>query len=154
MRIKFRVLESLEEIIEKAINSQYYQFSFSNGKNELLINYSFDGFLTDFDFQSSAVFNGCIDHHGEGYIYLTTFWSSFTYKFESRNNKTYCTYDGAYNGFLKQDLNFQFTPVLDGTETVQSSLTPKTVNLIEYKNIQSKLQKLKDGINAEFADRY
>lgn len=154
MRIKFRVLETLEEIINKSINSKFYEFSFSNNEKELLINHSFDGYLTDFDFQSSAHFYGNIDHHGEGFIYLTTCLSRFTYKFESRNNKTYCTYDGAYNGFLKQDLNFQFTPVLDGTETVHTSLTPKCVNLIEYKNIQSKLQALKDGINAEFADRY
>ena len=147
MIIKFQIEESLEKIMLHANTDVNHPIIWDENTPKFVLNESVSGQIYDIDFGVGAEFNAIIFTNGDGCISLTTQWSGFSYYFESRNGTTCCTYEGAFQGFNAQNLNFRFTPILNGTEKITSSIMPgKELKYNEYLEIHSDFVKFKETV--------
>jgi hypothetical protein len=136
MQFTFKIKETWAQLIANLKNNQSYEYSdYKNEKGKFS--------LTDTDFHVSAV--------GE-YTYtgfkITTMWSKFVYEFKRKGGAVFCTYNGAYKGFLTQNLLPEFTPVLTGQERVTATgFKGILADYLAIKRCQAKVSRFQNTIS-------
>ena len=105
MRITFEISQSIQDLLEYCQSDKYSDFEMVHDENG--VPYRNKARMVDLEFTNSyaeMIWK-------EDYMLIYTAWSQFTYEFTVKNGKTYCTYDGAVKGFLKQALIPHITTV-------------------------------------------
>jgi len=104
MKITFEISQSIADLLEYCQSDKYSDFEMAHDENG--VPYRNKARMVDLEFTNSyaeIIWK-------EGYMLIYTAWSQFTYEIEERDGKTYCTYNGAVKGFLKQALIPHITP--------------------------------------------
>lgn len=153
MNIKFQIKETLVELLSNLNLPQDWDFE-KKADGEFV---EFE--LNDKEFYSSAQGRIWISGDAERFNFkkpnhvvsgfrsmeITTAWSGFYYKFYEIHGQVYCEYDGAWNGFNKQNLLPNFT-VIEGSEECRSSLTSKIMKFADVKEMRKSFEKMKAEI--------
>jgi hypothetical protein len=107
MKITFEIVETISEIREYCESNKYWDYEMAKSYDG--VPYRNKAKLVDLEFTDSSTEMTWI---GEKLIFNTA-WSGFEYEIEERNGKTYCSYNGAVKGFLKQSLMPPLTPAVN-----------------------------------------
>jgi hypothetical protein len=126
MKITFEISQSINDLLEYCQTNKYYDFEMAKDENE--IPYRNKAKIIDIHFENSYAEIIWKDN----YMLIYTAWSQFTYEIFIKNNRTYCTYDGAVKGLLKQNLIPHITPAGDIYECICHSSTHGWTKLREY----------------------
>jgi hypothetical protein len=126
MKITFEISQSINDLLEYCQTNKYYDFEMAKDENE--IPYRNKARLIDIQFDNSYAEIIWKDN----YMLIYTAWSGFKYEIFKKNNRTYCTYDGAVKGLLNQNLIPHITPIEDIYECVCHSSTHGWTNLRQY----------------------
>jgi hypothetical protein len=126
MKITFEISQTINELLEYCQTNKYYDFEMAKDENE--IPYRNKAKIIDIHFENSYAEIIWKDN----YMLIYTAWSQFTYEIFIKNNRTYCTYDGAVKGLLKQNLIPHITPTGDIYECICHSSTHGWTKLREY----------------------
>jgi hypothetical protein len=104
MKITFEISQSIQDLLEYCQSDKYSDFEMVHDENG--VPYRNKARMVDLEFTDSyaeIIWK-------EDYMLIYTAWSQFTYEIEERDGKTFCTYNGAVKGFLKQALIPHITP--------------------------------------------
>ena len=117
MKITFEISQSIQDLLEYCQSDKYSDFEMVHDENG--VPYRNKARMVDLEFTNSyaeIIWK-------EQYMLIYTAWSQFTYEIEERDGKTYCTYNGAVKGFMKQALIPHITPAADIHDCVCHSST-------------------------------
>jgi hypothetical protein len=106
MKITFEISQSIQDLLEYCQTNKYWDFEMAEDENN--VPYANKARIVDLHFPSSyadVIWK-------KNYMLIYTAWSQFSYEMTVENGKTYCTYNGAVRGFLKQDLIPHITPAV------------------------------------------
>ena len=106
MKITFEISQSIQDLLEYCQSDKYSDFEMVHDENG--VPYRNKAKMVDLEFTDSYAELIWKEH----YMLIYTAWSQFTYEIEERDGKTYCTYNGAVKGFLKQALIPHITPAV------------------------------------------
>ena len=126
MRITFEISQSIQDLLEYCQSDKYSDFEMVHDENG--VPYRNKARIVDLFFPDSyaeMIWK-------EDYMLIYTAWSQFTYEITVKNGKTYCTYDGAVKGLLKQNLIPHIIPAEDIYECVCHSSTHGWIKLRNY----------------------
>ena len=126
MKITFEISQTVSELLEYCQSDKYTDFKMAKDENG--VPYRNKARIVDLFFHSSYAYVIWNDN----YMLIYTAWSQFTYEITVKNGKTYCTYDGAVKGLLKQNLIPHITPAEDIYECVCHSSTHGWIKLRNY----------------------
>ena len=126
MKITFEISQTINDLLEYCQTNKYFDFEMAKDENQ--VPYRNKARLIDLNFTDSYAEILWKDN----YMLIYTAWSQYTYKIFIRDNKTYCTYDGAVKGLLKQNLIPHITPTGDIYECICHSSTHGWTKLREY----------------------
>jgi hypothetical protein len=126
MKITFEISQSIQDLLEYCQSDKYSDFEMVHDENG--IPYRNKAKMVDLEFTDSYAEIIWKEH----YMLIYTAWSQFTYEIEERDGKTYCTYNGAVKGFLKQALIPHITPAVDIHDCVCHSSTHGTLLFEDY----------------------
>ena len=126
MKITFEISQSIQDLLEYCQSDKYSDFEMVYDENG--VPYRNKARMVDLEFTNSyaeIIWK-------EQYMLIYTAWSQFTYEIEERDGKTYCTYNGAVKGFLKQALIPHITPAVDIHDCVCHSSTHGSMSFGDY----------------------
>ena len=126
MKITFEISQTISDLLEYCQTNKYFDFEMAKDENN--VPYHNKAKLVDLDFTNSyaeVIWKN-------NYMLIYTAWSQFRYEIFVKNNRTYCTYDGAVKGLLNQNLIPHITPIGDIYECVCHSSTHGWTKLREY----------------------
>ena len=126
MKITFEISQSIQDLLEYCQSDKYSDFEMVHDENG--VPYRNKAKMVDLEFTNSyaeIIWK-------EQYMLIYTAWSQFTYEIEERDGKTYCTYNGAVKGFLKQALIPHITPAVDIHDCVCHSSTHGSMSFGDY----------------------
>jgi hypothetical protein len=126
MKITFEISQSIQDLLEYCQSDKYSDFEMVHDENG--VPYRNKARMVDLEFTNSyaeIIWK-------EQYMLIYTAWSQFTYEIEERDGKTYCTYNGAVKGFLKQALIPHITPAVDIHDCVCHSSTHGSMSFGDY----------------------
>jgi len=126
MKITFEISQSIQDLLEYCQSDKYSDFEMVHDENG--VPYRNKARMVDLEFTDSyaeIIWK-------ENYMLIYTAWSQFTYEIEERDGKTYCTYNGAVKGFLKQSLIPHITPAVCIHDCMCHSSTHGTLLFEDY----------------------
>jgi hypothetical protein len=126
MKITFEISQSIQDLLEYCQSDKYSDFEMVHDENG--VPYRNKARMVDLEFTNSYAEIIWKEH----YMLIYTAWSQFTYEIEERDGKTYCTYNGAVKGFLKQALIPHITPAVDIHDCVCHSSTHGSMSFGDY----------------------
>lgn len=162
MEIMFKLKESFQEIIESlekgiSVGGEVVAQPITEEENKGRTHPVIKRFLIqDTDFNCSACVVEVRQRYGASSpseIKIGTSWSDFHYTIYSPSDyngimakiaqeHTLCKYEGAFRGFLEQNLLPVLTPIIEGNEEIRTSLKGK-IPFMEYCKLQKELHTFK-----------